>query len=246
MINYKVFISIAYCYGKENSMILFGNATEAVLGILILLYKSIDIISLILLVMIYRKLRWKIPLKTRQDRSDRTMVYGTNENKRYSYYSVYQCDYSRCGAWFVCEGDLANWNTIGNYFVNPRLESGGLYTYKFISDSSPLYKARTPLSGFAFSSTFSISLTGPMKSAMGSIGTSRSYSSSRQFGATFPIPSGQTKAVFFFPRVEEYKGKLAKISWVTGQELSSQIVKSKHPTKVGSYADGLYELNRNK
>lgn len=93
-----------------------------------------------------------------------------------------------------------------------------------------------------FASSFSISLSAPIKSAMGSIGTTKSYSSSSQFGTAFTIKSGERKAVFFYPRVNEYKGKLSKISWLTAAELSSETIYSKHPVKLGSFADGLYRL----
>lgn len=63
-------------------------------------------------------------------------------------WAAYKC--SKCEAYFVCEGDPANWGTIGLYFVDPPLVSAMFSSYHFETDADPMYQKTVLFSGFEF------------------------------------------------------------------------------------------------
>lgn len=81
-------------------------------------------------------------------RKGNATIRSTSGSLRYVEWPTFQC--SKCSSWFVCEGDPANYGTIGNFFINPPLVQAFATVYVFQTNATPSYKARTPLSGFDF------------------------------------------------------------------------------------------------
>lgn len=102
----------------------------------------------------------------------------------------------------------------------------------------------------SFSASYSISLTsGEISTILSSVGGSyvKSASSNSNFGATFHVPANQIRRVYFTPYVLETKGKLQKYVQNESEanprpQGSPKSVTAKFIKKVGSFADGLYEL----